>query len=256
MGILEGKRVLVTGVTSANSIAYHVARMAQDEGAKVVVSNFGRALSLTRRVVQRLDPTPAVIELDITDPAQLAALPGQIETTLGRLDGLVHSIAYANPETALGGKFLSTEWVDVAESLRVSSFSMVELVRACAPVLEDDASVVGLTFDGSLSWSSYDWMGVAKAALESISRYLARYLGGRGIRSNLVSAGPINSLAKRAIPGSDEIDLAWIKHAPLAWDADDQEPPAKAVVALLSDWFPKTTGHVLYVDGGVHSIGS
>ncbi|MDR1806362.1 MAG: enoyl-ACP reductase FabI [Propionibacteriaceae bacterium] len=256
MGILEGKRVLVTGVTTASSIAYHVTRIAQEEGAKVVVSNFGRGLSVTKRVVQRLDPVPPVVELDVTDTAQLSALAGQLQELLGGVDGIVHSIAYADPEKAMGGKFLSTDWADAATAFHVSSFSMVELVRACAPVLQPGASVVGLTFDGTLSWPAYDWMGVAKSALESISRYLARYLGPRGIRSNLVSAGPVNTLSKQSIPDIEEVDLAWIKHAPLGWDVDDQDPPAKAVVALLSDWFPKTTGHIIYVDGGVHSVGS
>jgi enoyl-[acyl-carrier protein] reductase I len=256
MGILAGKKILVTGVTATTSIAYHVARIAQEEGAQVAVSNFGRALSVTERVVKRLDPVPAVIELDVTDANHLAALPDRLQETLGGLDGLVHSIAYANPETAMGGQFLSTDWDDVATAFRISAYSMAELVRACTPILVAGGSVVGLTFDGSLSWPSYDWMGVAKSALESVSRYLARYLGPRGIRSNLVSAGPINTLSKRSIPGSERYDIEWLKHAPLGWDPDDADPPARAVVALLSDWFPKTTGHIVYVDGGLHSSGS
>jgi enoyl-[acyl-carrier protein] reductase I len=256
MGILEGKKILVTGVTATSSIAFHVARIALAEGAQVAVSNVGQALGVTQRAVTRLDPVPPVIELDVTDTAQLAALPDRIQETLGGLDGLVHSIAYANPETAMGGQFLSTDWDDVATAFRVSSYSIVELVRACAPILGSGASVVGLTFDGSVSWPAYDWMGVAKSALESISRYLARYLGPRGIRSNLVSAGPVNTLSKKAIPGSERYDIEWLKHSPLGWDPNDAEPPAKAVVALLSDWFPKTTGHIVYVDGGVHSSGS
>ena len=256
MGILEGKRVLVAGVTMDTSIAYAVARLAQREGATVLVSNFGRALNLTRRVVTRLDPVPPVLEIDVTNPEHLAALPDLVREHVDGLDGLVHSIAYANPETALGGKFLDTPWEDVATALHVSAYSMASLVRAARPVLAPGASVVGLTFDGSISWPMYDWMGVAKAALESTSRYLARYLGESQIRSNLVSAGPIDTLAKKAIPGASELDHVWDTRATLGWDQKDTEPTAKAVVALLSDWFPKTTGEVIHVDGGVHSTGA
>jgi enoyl-[acyl-carrier protein] reductase I len=242
MGILEGKRILVAGVTMNTSIAYAVARLAQEEGATVLVSNFGRALGLTRRVV--------------TNPEHLAALPDLVREHVDGLDGLVHSIAYANPETALGGQFLDTPWEDVATALHVSAYSMASLVRAARPLLAPGASVVGLTFDGSISWPMYDWMGVAKAALESTSRYLARYLGEFQIRSNLVSAGPIDTLAKKAIPGASELDHVWDTRATLGWDQKDTEPTAKAVVALLSDWFPKTTGEVIHVDGGVHSTGA
>jgi enoyl-[acyl-carrier protein] reductase I len=256
MGILEGKRVLVAGVTLNTSIAYHVAELAQREGATVLVSNFGRALSLTRRVVARLDPVPPVLEIDVTNPEHLAALPDLVREHVDGLDGLVHSVAYANPETALGGHFLDTPWEDVGTALHVSAYSMASLVRAARPVLAPGSSVVGLTFDGSISWPMYDWMGVAKAALESTSRYLARYLGEFDIRSNLVSAGPIDTLAKKAIPGTAELDHVWDTRATLGWDKTDAEPTAKAVVALLSDWFPKTTGEIIHVDGGVHSTGA
>lgn len=256
MGILEGKRVLVAGVTHTTSIGYAVAQVAQAEGATVLVSNFGRALSLTRRVVQRLDPVPPVLELDVSNDEHLAGLAGQIREHLDGLDGLVHSIAYANPETALGGHFLETGWVDVGQALQVSAYSMASLVRAAKPVLSAGASVVGLTFDASLSWPMYDWMGVAKAALESTSRYLARYLGPDQIRSNIVSAGPLDTLAKKAIPGVADLDATWGQRAALGWDPTDAVPTAKAVVALLSDWFSKTTGEIIHVDGGVHSTGA
>ena len=256
MGILEGKRVLVAGVTLNTSIAYAVAELAQREGATVLVSNFGRALSLTRRVVTKLDPVPPVLELDVTNPEHLAALPDLIREHVDGLDGLVHSVAYANPETALGGHFLDTPWEDVATALHVSAYSMASLVRAVRPVLAPGSSVVGLTFDGSITWPMYDWMGVAKAALESTSRYLARYLGEFDIRSNLVSAGPIDTLAKKAIPGANELDNVWNTRSSLGWDQKDPVPTAKAVVALLSDWFPKTTGEVVHVDGGVHATGA
>ncbi len=256
MGILEGKRILVAGVTMNTSIAYAVARLAQEEGATVLVSNFGRALSLTNRVVQKLDPVPPVLEIDVTNPEHLAALPDLVREHVDGLDGLVHSVAYANPETALGGHFLDTPWEDVGTALHVSAYSMASLVRAARPVLAPGASVVGLTFDATMSWPMYDWMGVAKAALESTSRYLARYLGEAQIRSNLVSAGPIDTLAKKAIPGASELDHVWNTRAALGWDTKDPEPTAKAVVALLSDYFPKTTGEIIHVDGGVHSTGA
>ena len=255
MGILDGKRILVTGVTADSSIAYHVARIAQGEGARIVVSNVGRALSLTERAVQGLDPVPDIIELDVTDTAQLEGLADQVKTTLGRLDGIVHSIAYTNPRNTMGGAFMTSAWDDVSTAFQVSAYSLVALVRACQPVLAPGAAVVGMTFDGTVSWPAYDWMGVAKSTLEAISRYIARYLGPRGIRSNLVAAGPINTLSKQAIPGLGAFDAQWGEMAPLGWDPNDHEPAARAVVALLSDWFPKTTGHILYVDGGVHTAG-
>lgn len=256
MGILEGKTILVAGVTHNTSIAYEVARIAQQEGATVLVSNFGRALSLTRRVVQKLDPVPPVLELDVTNAEHLAALPDAIREHADHLDGLVHSIAFANPETALGGNFLTTGWEDVATSLHVSAYSLASLTMACKSLFREQASVVGLTFDGSVSWPAYDWMGVSKAALESTSRYLARYLGKEGIRSNIVSAGPLATIAKKAIPGAEAFDDVWAGRAPLGWDATDTTPTAKAVCALLSDWFPATTGEVVHVDGGLHSTGA
>ncbi|MGA4508609.1 enoyl-ACP reductase FabI [Propionibacteriaceae bacterium G1746] len=256
MGILEGKNILVAGVTHNTSIAYEAARIAQQEGATVLVSNFGRALSLTNRVVQKLDPVPPVLELDVTNADHLAALPDAVREHVDHLDGLVHSIAFANPETALGGKFLETGWDDVATSLHVSAYSMASLTMACKPLFREGASVVGMTFDGSVTWPSYDWMGVSKAALEATSRYLARYLGKEGIRSNIVSAGPLQTIAKKAIPGGSSFDDVWAERAPLGWDPTDTTPTAKAIVALLSDWFPATTGEVVHVDGGLHSTGA
>lgn len=256
MGILEGKNILVAGVTHNTSIAYAVARIAQEQGATVLVSNFGRALSLTNRVVQKLDPVPPVLELDVTNAEHLAALPDAVRQHVDRLDGVVHSIAFANPETALGGKFLTTGWEDVATSLHVSAYSLASLTMACKPLFGETASVVGLTFDATVSWPAYDWMGVSKSALESTSRYLARYLGKEGIRSNIVAAGPLSTIAKKAIPGSSSFDDVWSERAPLGWEPTDTTPTAKAVVALLSDWFPATTGEVVHVDGGLHSTGA
>lgn len=256
MGILDGKRILVAGVTMNTSIGYRVAELAQAEGATVVVSNLGRALNLTRRVVRKLYPVPAVIELDVTDAEQLAALPDTLREHVDGLDGVVHSVAFAHPERALGGAFLGTEWDDVATSLHTSAFSLKSLTMACRPLLTNPASVVGLTFDATVSWPAYDWMGVSKAALESTARYLARYLGPDGVRVNLVAAGPIDTIAKKAIPGSETFNEIWSERAPLGWDPSDNTAAAKAVVALLSDWFPATTGELIHVDGGLQSTGA
>jgi enoyl-[acyl-carrier protein] reductase I len=256
VGILEGKNILVSGVTLDTSIGFHVARIAQAEGATVVVSNFGRAMSLTGRVIKKLDPVPPLLELDVTSEEHLARLADSLGEHLDSLDGIVHSLAFANPETALGGKFLSTPWSDVSTALHVSAYSLASLTMACKPLLSSGASVVGLTFDAQVSWPVYDWMGVAKSALESTSRYLARYLGPEGIRVNLVAAGPLETLAKRAIGGAEEFNQVWGQRAPIGWDPKDLQPTAKAVVALLSDWFPKTTGEMIHVDGGLHSTGA
>jgi meromycolic acid enoyl-[acyl-carrier-protein] reductase len=256
VGILEGKNVLVSGVTLDTSIAFSVARIAQAEGATVLVSNFGRALSLTRRVIRKLNPEPPLLEIDVTNDDHLAGLPEAIGEHVDRLDGLVHSLAFANPETALGGKFLTTPWSDVGTAVQVSAYSLASLTMACRPRFGDQASVVGLTFDATVSWPVYDWMGVAKSALESTSRYLARYLGPEGVRVNLVAAGPLETLAKKAIGGASEFNDVWAQRAPLGWEPTDPEPTARAVVALLSDWFPRTTGEMVHVDGGVHAMGA
>ncbi|MCE1173918.1 MAG: enoyl-ACP reductase FabI [Propionibacteriales bacterium] len=256
MGILEGKNILVAGVTMNTSIGYRVAEIAQAEGANVVVSNFGRAMSLTARVLKKLDPVPPLLELDVTDETHLARLPEMLGEHFDHLDGVVHSIAFANPETALGGKFLTTPFADVSTAVQVSAYSMVSLAMACKPMLAANASIVGLTFDARISWPTYDWMGVSKAALESATRYLARYLGPDGVRCNLVAAGPVDTIAKKAIPGADSFNTIWQDRAPLGWDSQDSTPTAKAVVALLSDWFPATTGEMVHVDGGLHSTGA
>lgn len=257
MGILEGKNILVTGVTMRTSIAYAVVDIAQKEGANVVVSAAGRAVAPAQRAIAKLDTVPPLIELDITDQAHLDALPGMLaEHFDGGLDGIVHSIAYADPEKALGGAFLSTDWDTVATAMQISAYSLQSLTMAAKPAMNRGASVVGLTFDATVSWPAYDWMGVAKAALESTSRYLARYLGPDGIRCNLVAAGPVDTVAKKAIPGASSFNDIWAERAPLSWDSADAVPSAKAVVALLSDWFPATTGEMVHVDGGLHSTGA
>lgn len=256
MGILDGKRILVAGVTMDSSIGFAVAKVAQEQGATVLISNFGRALSITRRIAKRLPSEPPVLELDVTDPDHLAGLADAVREHVDGLDGVVHSIAYGNPETLLGGKFLDGPWDDVAQALQVSAYSLKSLAVASRPLLGPGGSIVGLTFDATTAWPAYDWMGVAKAALESTSRYLARDLGPDGIRCNLVSAGPLRTLAAKAIPGFESLDEMWATRAPLGWDHSDQEPTARAVCALLSDLFPATTGEIVHVDGGFHALGA
>ncbi len=258
MGLLEGKRVLVTGVLTDASIAFHIARLAQTEGAQVVLSSYGRVLRLTQRVAGRLPETAPVVQLDVTDPADLDALPDRVREQLGEgggLDGVVHAIGFA-PESALGGNFLNTSWDDVATALHVSAYSLKALAMATRPLMSPGGSVVGLTFDATVAWPKYDWMGVAKAAFESCARYLARDLGPEGLRVNLVAAGPIKTMAARSIPGFEEFEDVWRARAPLGWDVADPEPAARACVALLSDWFPRTTGEIVHVDGGVHAMGA
>lgn len=255
MGILDGKRILVAGVTMDTSIGFATARVAQEQGATVVVSNFGRALNITKRIVNRLPQPAPVLELDVTDPAHLERLPELLREHVDGLDGVVHSIAYGNPETLLGGKFMTGPWDDVAQAVQVSAYSLKALTAACLPLMGPGGSVVGLTFDASTAWPAYDWMGVAKAGLESCSRYLARDLGPQGIRCNLVAAGPLKTIAAKAIPGFEDLESAWKDRAPLGWDESDHEPTAKAVVALLSDFFPATTGEIVHVDGGFHAMG-
>ena len=254
-GILDGKRILVAGVTMDSSIGFHTARIAQEQGATVLISNFGRALGITRRIAKRLPAETPVLELDVTNEEHLANLPDAVREHVDGLDGVVHSIAYGNPETLLGGKFLQGPWSDVAQAVQVSAYSLKSLATACEPLMGPGGSVVGLTFDATVAWPAYDWMGVAKAGLESCSRYLARDLGPRGIRVNLVSAGPLKTLAAKAIPGFEALESSWKDRAPLGWDETDHGPTAQAVCALLSDFFPATTGEIVHVDGGFHAMG-
>jgi enoyl-[acyl-carrier protein] reductase I len=253
MGILDGKRILVTGVLTEASIAFHVARIAQQEGATVVLTGFGR-LSLVERIARRLPDPPPVLELDVTDTGQLGSLAERLSEHVDGLDGVVHSIGNA-PQSALGGNFLQTPWEDVAAALHVSAYSLKALAKAALPLMGGGGAIVGMDFDASRAWPAYDWMGVAKAALESCARYLARDLGPRGIRVNLMAAGPLRTMAAKSIPGFEGFEASWAERAPLGWDLADPGPAARGCVALLSDWFPATTGEIVHVDGGAHAIG-
>jgi len=255
MGILDGKRILVTGVLTDASIAFHVARIAQEEGATVVLTSYGRVLSLTRRIASRLPVPPPVVELDVTSTDDLDALADRVREHVDGLDGVLHSIGYA-PEAALGGNFLNTGWPDVATAVQVSAYSLKALAVAALPLMGGGGSVVGLDFDATVAWPKYDWMGVAKAAFESTSRYLARDLGPKGVRVNLVAAGPLRTMAAKSIPGFEEFEAVWATRSPIGWDLTDPGPAARACVALMSDWFPATTGEIVHVDGGVHAMGA
>lgn len=253
-GLLDGKRLLITGVLTDASIAYSAARLAQEQGATVVLSSFGRALSITRRVAGRLPKPAPVVELDVTDNEHLDALPERLGEHVDGLDGVVHSVAFA-PPSCLGGGFLEAPWEDVATGLHVSTYSLKALTVACLPLMGEGGSIVGLDFDATVAWPGYDWMGVAKAGLESCARYLARDLGPRGIRVNLVAAGPLRTMAAKSIPGFERFENAWDGRAPLGWDINNPDVAGRACVALLSDWFPATTGEIVHVDGGFHAVG-
>jgi meromycolic acid enoyl-[acyl-carrier-protein] reductase len=253
-GLLEGKRLLVTGVLTEQSIAFSVARLAAEQGATVVLSGFGRAMSLTTRIAKRLPGEPPVISLDVTSEDDLRLLPKRVGEHVDGLDGVLHAIGFA-PPAALGHGVLDTPWEDVGTALQISTWSYPALARASLPLLSPGASYVGLDFDARVAWPAYDWMGVAKAGLESANRYLARDLGAHGVRANLVAAGPLKTMAAKSIPGFSQFEEAWAQRAPLGWDVRDPEPVARTCVALLSDWFPATTGTVVYVDGGFSAVG-
>ncbi|QKE84820.1 enoyl-ACP reductase FabI [Arthrobacter sp. NEB 688] len=251
--LLEGKKLLITGVLMDSSIAFHVAKLAQEQGAEVVLTSFGRTMKITTAIARRLPQTPPVIELDVTSEEDLAALPDRVREHVPHLDGVLHSIGFA-PQGAFN--FLEASWDDVSTAVHVSAYSLAALAKASLPLMSDGGSVVGLTFDARFAWPVYDWMGVAKAAFESTNRYLARDLGPKGVRCNIVAAGPIRTTAAKSIPGFEQFEEAWGSRAPLGWDVNDAVPTARACVSLLSDWFPATTGEMIHVDGGYHAIGA
>jgi enoyl-[acyl-carrier protein] reductase I len=252
MGLLDGKTVLVTGVLTDASIAFHVARLAQQEGADVVLTSFGRQMKITTAIARRLPKPAPIVELDVTSTENLDALAGAVREHADALHGVVHSIGFA-PKGAFD--FLNAEWEDVSTALHVSAYSLKALAVAARPLLGPGSAIVGLTFDARYAWPVYDWMGVAKAAFESTSRYLARELGKDGVRVNLVAAGPIRTTAAKSIPGFEAFESVWPEKAPLGWDITDPEPTARTCTALLSDWFPATTGEIVHVDGGFHAMG-
>jgi enoyl-[acyl-carrier protein] reductase I len=255
MGLLDGKKIVITGVLTDASLAYGVARLARAEGADIVLTGAGRALSLTQRTARKLGDDIEVFELDVTVPEHGVAVRTALAEKWGHVDGVLHAIGFA-PEVCLGDDFLAAQWDDVAIAMHISAYSLKALADAFLPLMGQGGSFVGLDFDNRQAWPAYNWMGVAKSALQSVSRYLAKELGPRGIRSNLVAAGPIKTMAAKSIPGFSKFEDVWDERAPLGWDVTDSEPVARAVIALLSDWFPATTGEIIHVDGGYHAIGA
>jgi meromycolic acid enoyl-[acyl-carrier-protein] reductase len=256
--LLQGHRILVTGVLTESSIAFSVARRAQEEGAEVVLTGFGRGMRITERIAKRLPAGADVLELDVNDPEQLEAVAGELDARWGSLDGVLHAIAFV-PADALGGRFLTAPSESALAAFQTSAFSLKALAAAFLPLLERSdrgGSIVGLDFDASVAWPSYDWAGVSKAALESINRYLARDLGPRGVRSNLVAAGPLRTVAASNIEGFDGLADAWHCQAPLGWSLDDPEPVADACLFLLSPLARAITGEIVHVDGGYHALGA
>ena len=258
--LLEGKKLLITGVLTDDSIAFAIAKVAQEAGAEIVLTSFGRARSLTERVARKLPSTPDVLELDANSPEDIEAVSAELMRRWGRVDGVVHAIGYA-PADALGGNFVNTGWESVATAIQTSAYSLkalsVGLIEPLKVAAADTgASVVTLTFDGRFAWPIYDWMGVAKAGLEAIARYLARDFGAHGIRVNAVSAGPIRTMAGKSIPGFDQIAGGWLDRAPLGWSLTDATPVGQMVCFLLSDWARMTSGELIHVDGGYHAMGT
>jgi enoyl ACP reductase len=254
-GLLAGKRLLITGVITKDSMAFHVARFAQAEGAEVLLTSFGRVRRLTERAAERLETPVDVLELEVNKPDDIAALVTELKNRWGRVDGILHAIAFA-PEDALGGRFLTTPAESAIAAFQTSAFSLKAVAAAVAPLMPNGGSVVGLDFDASVAWPIYDWMGVAKAALESVSRYLARDLGAQGIRVNLISAGPLGTVAARGIPGFEKLASLWQQQAPLGWDIEDPGIIAGPVCFLLSDLSRGISGEIVHVDGGFHAVGA
>jgi enoyl ACP reductase len=257
MGLLDGKRILITGVLTDDSLAFAAARIAQEQGAEIVLTGAGRGMGLTQRVARRLPTEPDVWELDVTQEEHVADVRGKLRDKWGAVDGALHAIGFA-PASCLGGGFVDAPWDDVSIALQISTYSLKVLAEVVTPLMPDGGSIVGLDFDNSTqAWPAYDWMGVAKAGLEATSRYLAKSLGPQKIRVNLVAAGPIRTVAAKSIPAFAQFEDVWDARAPLGWDVrGDYEAVGRACVALLSDWFPKTTGEIVHVDGGFHAVGA
>ena len=255
MGLLDGKNIVVTGVLDDASLAFGVARLAQEQGANVVLTGAGRGLSLTERTARKLPSAAPVFEFDVTSAEHIGEVRSHVASHWGRVDGVLHSIGFA-PEVCLGDDFMAAQWSDVSVAMHVSAYSLKALADAFVPLMGGGGSIVGLDFDNTVAWPAYNWMGVAKSALESTSRYLAKELGPKGIRCNLVAAGPIKTMAAKSIPGFKKFEDVWDDRAPLGWNVTDSTAVARACVALLSDWFPATTGEIVHVDGGYHAVGA
>lgn len=255
MGILDGKKIVITGVLTDASLAFGIAKLAQEEGAEIVLTGAGRGLRLTQRTARKLPNECDVYEFDVTDASHVQSLHDELASKWGRVDGALHAIGFA-PEVCLGEDFMAATWDDVKIAMEISAYSLKTLAEVVSPLMTDGGSIVGLDFDATRAWPAYNWMGVAKAALESTNRYLARFLGPQQIRCNLVAAGPVRTMAAKSIPGFAQFEDSWQERAPLGWDVNDSSAVARSTVALLSDWFPATTGSMIHVDGGYHAVGA
>lgn len=255
MGILDGKHIVVSGVLTDASLAFSVAQQAQREGASVLLTGAGRGMSLTRRTARKLDVEPPVVEFDVTIDDHVTSARAAAEEHLGRVDGVLHAIGFA-PQSCLGEDFMDAPWEDVATAVHISAYSLRTLAVAFGPLMTNGGSIVGLDFDNRQAWPAYNWMGVAKSALQSVSRYVAREMGPQGVRCNLVAAGPIRTMAAKSIPGFALFEDTWDGRAPLGWDVNDALPVARTCVAMLSDFFSATTGEIVHVDGGYHAMGA
>ncbi len=253
MGLLDGKTILVSGVFTETSIAFRAAEVAQEEGATVILTAFGRRRRITETVARRLPVTPALVEFDATVAEDVDLMHGQVAELTDQVHGVVHCISASLP-SVVGEHFPTATWEDVSHSFQVSAYSYQALVRGVDTLLVDGASVVGCTLDASVAWPVYGWAGVAKAAYESTNQYLAHHYGPRGIRCNLIAAGPVESFTMKAIEGTDAVDGMWGTRAPLGWDSTDSRPIARSITALLSDWLPATTGSIIHADGGFHAV--
>jgi len=255
VGILAGKNLVITGVLTDASLAFGVAQLAQQEGAKIVLTGAGRGLSITQRAAKKLPMQVEVVEFDVTVDEHTVSARDSVKKILGSVDGVLHSIGFA-PAACLGDDFMKASWQDVSTALQISAYSLKTLADAFVPLMTAGGSIVGLDFDNTVAWPAYNWMGVAKSALESTNRYLAKALGPKNIRCNLIAAGPIRTMAAKSIPSFAAFEDIWDKRAPLGWNVNDSTPVARSAVALLSDWFPSTTGEIIHVDGGFHSTGA
>jgi enoyl-[acyl-carrier protein] reductase I len=253
MGLLDDKNIVITGVLTDASLAFGVAKLAQEQGAEIILTGAGRALSLTERTARKLDTPATVLELDVTVPEHVETVRAAVSDQWGRVDGVLHSIGFA-PANCLGDDLMAVTWDDVSVAMNISAYSLKVLADVFVPLMTDGGAFVGLDFDNTVAWPAYNWMGVAKSALESLNRYLARELGPKGIRCNLVAAGPVKTMAAKSIPGFSKFEDVWSERAPLGWNVFDSTAVAKAVVALMSDWFPLTTGEIVHVDGGFHAV--
>jgi meromycolic acid enoyl-[acyl-carrier-protein] reductase len=258
--LLDGKKLLITGVLTDDSIAFAVAKVAQEAGAEILLTNVGKGVRLTEKVARRLPTPPDVMQMDVNNPDDVAAVARELTSRWGRIDGVLHGIAFA-PQDALGGNFLTAPWESVSTAFQTSAYSLKALTTGILEPMkvagaDGGASVVALTFDARVAWPIYDWMGVAKAGLEAVTRYLARDLGEFNIRVNTVSAGPIRTMAGKSIPGFDAIAGVWGQRAPLAWSLTDATPVGQMCAFLLSPWASMTTGEMIHVDGGYHAIGA